>query len=119
MNQIIYFQKSDKYPVLDFIKKQPLKVQAKILKDIGLLEEFGSTIGMPYVRKISGYEEIWELRTKLTGNEYRIFYFTKLENEIVLLHGIQKKDQKTPLKELRITEKRRKKYLQKEDCNES
>lgn len=60
--KIIYFTRNNKCPILDFFEKIPKKDVAKILRDIDLLEEFGLSLGMPYIKKMSGTKDIWELR---------------------------------------------------------
>lgn len=65
--------------------------------------------------KMNGYKikEIWEFRTLYNGNCYRLFSFWDTENEtfIIATHGIVKKSQKTPAKEIEKAEKIRKEYF--------
>lgn len=58
--------------------------------------------------------DIWELRTKYNGLNYRLFAFwgTEAETLIVATHGIVKKTQKTPSKEIAKAEKTRKLYFE-------
>ena len=58
--------------------------------------------------------EIWEFRTLFNGSCYRLFSFwdTKTETLIIATHGIVKKSQKTPSKEIRKAEEIRKKYFE-------
>lgn len=58
-------------------------------------------------------ENIWEFRTLYAGKAYRLFSFwDEFEKAlIVATHGIVKKQQKTPLKEIEKAEKIRKEYL--------
>ncbi|MEO6833863.1 MAG: type II toxin-antitoxin system RelE/ParE family toxin, partial [Chitinophagaceae bacterium] len=59
---------------------------------------------------------IWEFRTLYTGKSYRFFAFwdKTQENEtlVIATHGILKKTQKTPPREIRKAEKIRKEYLE-------
>ena len=98
MYDIIYYDKNGKCPVLDFLLSLPKKDQAKILREIDLLEEFGLSLGMPHIKQSS--------------NNYRVFYFTLAEKKIVLLHGIKKKTQKTPKKELSIALTRKSDFIE-------
>lgn len=86
------FGKSDVEEYLDSIEDKKLKT--KVLRDIGLLQEFGTNLSMPYTKHIKG--DIWELRTQQSRNISRILYFTFCGNKIVLLNGFIKKTQKTP-----------------------
>ena len=49
-----YFDARDRSPVLDFITALPKREQAKLLRALGLLQEFGSFLGMPHARPIDG-----------------------------------------------------------------
>ena len=61
-------------------------------------------------------DEIWEFRTLYKRTQYRLFAFwdkTDKKNTLVIsTHGIEKKTQKTPKKELEKAERLRKKYFQ-------
>lgn len=57
--------------------------------------------------------EIWEFRTSYNNNSYRLFAFwdTDTNTLVVATHGIIKKTQKTPLKEITKAEKIRQLYF--------
>lgn len=57
--------------------------------------------------------DIWEFRTKYSGSIYRIFAFWDTENDtlVVTTHGIIKKTQKTPSKEIKRAEDIRIEYF--------
>lgn len=63
-------------------------------------------------KKLKG-SNIWEFRAEYNNNEYRLFAFwDKQQNTYVICtHGITKKSQKTPQKEIEKAEQLRKKYL--------
>ena len=61
---------------------------------------------MPLVRSLG--EVLWELRTTLPTRISRIIFIVD-NKDIILLHGFIKKTQKTPLNEIEIAERRRKK----------
>jgi phage-related protein len=58
---------------------------------------------------------IWEFRTLYNHKAYRLFSFWNTTNEkqslVVATHGILKKTQKTPPKEIKKAEEIRKQYL--------
>ncbi len=102
MNVKTFETKSGQQPVDDFIKAQDQSTISKIAFRIDLLERFGSRLGMPYAKKITGH--LYELRIK--GKvEVRIIYGFK-NNEAILLHIFKKKQDKIPQKEIEIAEKR-------------
>lgn len=57
--------------------------------------------------------EIWEFRTLYNKKAYRLFAFWDKDKEafVVATHGIVKKTQKTPLKEILKAEEIRKEYF--------
>lgn len=63
-------------------------------------------------KKLKG-SDIWEFRTKYSGSIYRIFAFWDTENDtlVVTTHGIIKKTQKTPSKEIKRAEDIRIEYF--------
>ena len=58
-------------------------------------------------------DNVWEFRTLYNGTSYRLFAFwDKNTNSLVVAtHGIEKKTQKTPQKEIEKTENIRNEYL--------
>lgn len=58
----------------------------------------------PLVKHIEG--KLWELRRGSSGNIYRVMYFFFTGRQIVLLHGFQKRTQKTPRSEINIAQQR-------------
>jgi len=60
-------------------------------------------------------DEIWEFRTLYKRTQYRLFAFwdktDKQDTLVISTHGIEKKTQKTPKKEIHKAEYLRKKYF--------
>lgn len=92
-----------------FIRKQPLKVQEKIAYNIKKVE---SGIIDDNLFKKLGKSEIWELRTLFFGACYRLFAFWDADVGalVVVTHGIVKKTNKTPIKEIVKAEKLKLEY---------
>jgi phage-related protein len=69
-------------------------------------------IDKTFFKKLAG-SDIWEFRTLYDGVQYRIFAFWDTEAETLVLttHGIIKKTQKTPAKEIAKAERIRKEYF--------
>lgn len=82
-----------------FVRQQPEKARKKIAYNIRLLE--GGMLDSELFKKLQG-SDIWELRTLFNGICYRLFAFWDTEKEalVVVTHGIVKKTQKTPKKEI-------------------
>lgn len=99
--KIIYYKtRHGTDPVHDFINSLDEKVKSKIIDIIDLLEEFGVRLGLPHAKKLTG-TPLWELRIVGSGN-IRIFYVAIVNKTFLLLHGFQKKKQKTDRKEIKI-----------------
>lgn len=95
-----------------FVREQPEKVRKKIAYNIRRLES--GIVDKVLFEKL-GSTDIWELRTLFNGMCYRLFAFwdTELEALVVVTHGIVKKTQKTPKKEIAKAEAIRKEYFNK------
>ncbi len=65
--------------------------------------QFGWPIGMPLIRKLAS--DLWEVRSRISNGISRVM-FTVDGQTMVLLHGFQKKSQRTPPADL-MTAKRR------------
>ena len=92
-------------PVQYFICQQSAKVKAIILRHIDLLQDFGLSLGQPYVEKLAG-SDVWELKIRHSSNRYRILYFASRGRRFVLLHAFLKKTARTPKKEIEIAKNR-------------
>ena len=87
-------------PLQEFLNELPVKHHAKALRDIDVLQKYGTALTEPHVKHISG--KLWELRIKSASDISRIFYFIPIGKNIVLLHGFVKKTQKTSNREIEI-----------------
>ncbi len=94
-------------PVRDWLKELP-KDERKIIGEDIKTVQFSWPVGKPLVDNLGG--QIWEVRSRLKNRIARTL-FTVHEQEIVLLHGFIKKDQKTPMDDLRLAKKRKSLYV--------
>lgn len=96
---------------LTFVRSLPLKVQQKITYNFKKTEQ--GVMDKELFKKLEN-SEIWEFRTLFNGNCYRLFSFwdTETETLVIATHGIIKKSQKTPPKEITKAEEIRKKYFE-------
>lgn len=94
----------------DFIKRQPLKAQQKIVYNIKKVE--GGVMDKELFKKLDD-TDIWELRTLFSGICYRLLAFWDNDKETLVLvtHGFIKKTQKTPSKEIAKAEAIMKEYF--------
>lgn len=54
---------------------------------------------------------VHEIRLKDKSGIYRVFYFTKVKDKILIFHAFKKKTQKTPKKDIDLGKKRLKEML--------
>jgi phage-related protein len=116
--EIEFYSKNNHSPLFEFLSSIPKKDAAKIYKEIDMLQEFGLSLGMPYIKKLTDANGLWELRIKQSTNNYRVFYFTVKNSKIIMLNGFLKKTQKTPKKELDKALNYMNDYLERTDNHE-
>lgn len=94
-----------------FLQSLPTKVLEKIVFNISKIEQ--GILDNELFKKL-GNTNIWEVRTIFNGNCYRLFAFwdTDAATLIIATHGIIKKTQKTPSKEIKKAEEIRKRYFE-------
>jgi phage-related protein len=95
-------------PVRDWLKELPREGCKVIGADI-LTVQYVWPVGKPLVDNLG--DGVWEVRSRLKDRIARVF-FAVIDEEIVLLHGFIKKQQKTPGAELALAKKRKKQYLE-------
>jgi phage-related protein len=100
--KITFYSKKVEQETLNF----PPGILANFLHIVEMIEEFGVTIGKPYIASIG--DGLFEIRAKGKEGIGRSFYCTLKGKEIVILHSFIKKSQKTPKKELDLAKKRMK-----------
>lgn len=93
-----------------FIRSLPEKARKKVAYNMLRVEQ--GEINNELFKKLE-HTDIWEFRTLFGGICYRLFAFWDTDNEtlVVATHGIIKKTQKTPLKEIAKAEAMRKEYF--------
>ena len=98
-----------------FIRSLPLKLKAKVVGDLNLLEEYGSMAREPLSKHLE--DGIFELRSKSGSDIVRILYFFELDKIIIATNGFVKKQQKTPRSEIELAKKRRAIHLSRKEQN--
>ncbi len=90
--------------IKDFIDNLQESTQAKLGRQLDLLEEHGNHLSMPHAKAMGG--GLIELRVR-GKQEVRIFYAFAVGKHIYLLHAFVKKSKTTPKKELNIAMQRK------------
>jgi phage-related protein len=100
-----YASANGRRPVRDWLLELAKDDRRTIGKDIQKVE-FGWPIGMPYCRSLG--HGLWEVRSDLPGGRIARVIFCVVGGEMVLLHGFEKKSQKTPVHDIDLALKRKK-----------
>jgi phage-related protein len=79
-----------------------------------LIEEL-DIVPKEYFKKLTGTDDLWEVRIQSGNNIFRILGFFDGKNLVILNHAFIKKSQKTPRKEIKIAEKRKHDYLKEQN----
>lgn len=98
--KITYYNKKVQSELLSW----PVKILAKYLRIVDLIEIHGPDLGMPHTKAMGN--GLFEVRAKGQEGIGRAFFCTILKKEIVILHNFIKKTDKTPRKELEIALRR-------------
>jgi phage-related protein len=105
---VVFFKtNSGNEPVREWLKEMS-KEDCKIIGTDILTVQYAWPVGKPLVDHLG--DGIWEVRSRLENRIARTL-FAVVDQEIVLLHGFIKKQQKTPPDELELAKKRIKQYL--------
>jgi phage-related protein len=100
-------------PVNEFLDALPARDRARIVRTIELLKTYGTELGMPYTRHLTG--KLWELRVSSARLTYRVLYFAHTDRRFVLLHAFSKKTPKTPRREIEVALRRMAELLEQKE----
>ena len=92
------------YEKLDIKTRQKIQYVLEIIKQVPIIPE-------RFLKKIQGYDDIYEIRIEHVSNTYRIFCCIDKDSLVILFNGFQKKSQKTPIKEIEMSVKLKNEYF--------
>lgn len=107
---VFYRTSSGRCPVIEFLDSLESKQAQKVIWVLKLIEEL-DVVPAQYFKKLSGSDEIWEVRIQAGRNIFRILGFLDGNELIILSHIFQKKTQTIPLKEIHVAENRKRDYF--------
>ena len=112
---VVEFYESEKgiQPAKEFLLSLDVKMRAKMVNTISILQDNGYELREPYSKHLS--EGIFELRAKVSSNITRVLYFFYDDHRIILTNGFIKKTNKTPAKEIEKAKKYRADYLKRKE----
>ena len=107
---LFYKTRDGKCPVEAFLDSLPSRAAQKAAWVLSLAEDM-DIVPSSYLKKMVGSDDIWEFRFQYGSNAYRIFCFFAGKSIVVLTHGLIKKTQKTPRKEIERAEAYKQDFL--------
>ena len=107
-----YVEGDGESPVREFLRSLDRPTRARFGWSIEQLRIRNVSAREPLVKKLTS--RLWELREESQTNIYRVIYCFVSSRRIVLLHGFQKKTQRTPKGEIEIAERRLARFLERE-----
>ena len=108
--KIIFYDKEDgTKPAKEFVYSLDEGMQAKMLRAIDRLRDYGPDLRRPYSAPLG--DKIFELRAQFGSDISRVLYFFIVNGCAVLTHGFIKKTQKTPPEEIKRAKRYRDEYL--------
>jgi len=106
--KVVFFKtEAGNEPVREWLKELS-KEDCKVIGTDILTVQYAWPVGKPLVDNLG--DGLWEVRSRLSNRIARTL-FVVVDEEIVLLHGFIKKQQRTPQDELELAKKRKKQYL--------
>ena len=83
-------------PVENFLLSLDIKMRAKLIGILQILQEKGNQLREPYSKHLE--DGIFEIRGKVGSDITRVLYFFYLDGKIILTNGFIKKLKKRPAK---------------------
>lgn len=96
-------------PVEGFLDALTPKDAQKVMWVLRLVERL-DRVPRTYLKKLTGSENIWEIRVQGSRQIYRIFCF-RYGEDLWVMQGYSKKDRRTDAQEIRRAERMRRDYL--------
>ena len=111
MRTILFYRlPGGRCPVEDFLDSLPAQQAKKVVWVLQLVEDI-DPVPQQYFKKLSGSDDLWEIRAKAGGEQVRFLCFFDRGAVIVLTHGFIKKTQKIQRREIELATQRKMEYL--------
>ena len=111
MRKITFYKTgSGKSPVQEHLNTLSDKQVTKITWVLKLIRET-NPVPTKYFKKLVNTDGIWEVRVDVGRDTFRLLGFLDGRELIILTNSFQKKTQKTPSKEIKLAERRKKEHL--------
>ena len=110
MREILFYRtKFGGNPIEEFLDSLNAKQARKVTMVLRVVEEL-DRVPKQYFKKLSGTEDIWEVRVQEGREIFRLLGFFDGPNRILLVHAFKKKSQKIRNRDIAIAESRKKEH---------
>ncbi len=103
--KVYLYETAKQKPIEKFIRKLQPTAQAKLAKEVELLQAYGPKLSMPHAKPIGS--GLFELRVR-DKQEVRVLYIYAHKSTIYLLHAFIKKQGPIPKREIETAQNRAK-----------
>ena len=111
MREIRFYRTaSGRSPVEEFLDSLSGNQAKKVIWVLSLVEEM-EVVPLQYFKKLSGTEDLWEVRAQQAGDAFRLLGFFDGPQLIVLVSGFAKKSEKIPRQEIALAHDRKRDYI--------
>lgn len=111
MREISFYRTASGYcPVEEFLDSLTAKQSTKVTWTLRLIEEL-ELIPQQYFKKLTGTDDIWEVRVNVGRDTFRLLSFFDGSKFVVISHAFAKQTRKIPRSAIRIAEKRKRDYF--------
>lgn len=111
MRKIIFYRTEiDRCPVEEYLDSLSEKQAEKVFFVLDIVEKF-KIVPSKFLKKLEAADDIWEISIQQGNDIFRLLGFFDGEQLVVLNHAFTKKSQKTPSKEIKTAEQRKKNYF--------
>ena len=111
-----YEKENGDIPVEEFLDSLNIRMKAKSVGLIKILQEKGNLLREPYSKPLG--DGIFELRCKVGNDISRVLYFFYYNGKIIMTNGFVKKTRKTPRAVINRAKAYRDDYLERNGKNE-
>ncbi len=111
MREISFYRTAAEHcPVEEFLDSLTAKQGAKVTWTLRLIEEL-EFIPQQYFKKLTGTDDIWEIRVNVGRNTFRLLSFFDSPKLVVLSHAFAKKTRRIPRSDIQLAENRKQDYF--------
>ena len=115
MREVVFYRTvSGHCPVEQFLDSLTARQSTKVTWTLGLIEEL-EFIPQQYFKKLTGTDDIWEVRVNVGRDTFRLLSFFHGPRLVVLSHAFAKQTRRIPRSDIRLAEQRKRDYFRRKN----